>query len=77
EQVLPDLILIDIGLKGSLDGIDVGRVVKKRFNIPFIYLTGQADPATLAKAKGTSPSGYVVKPFEDKNLKVAIEIALR
>lgn len=77
EKALPDLILIDIGLGGSMDGIAVGRTVKQRYTIPFIYLTAQADPETLARAKATQPSGYIVKPFEDRNLKVAIEIALR
>ena len=77
EKNLPDLILIDISLSGSMDGIEVGHTVKKRFNIPFLYLTAHEDADTIARAKATTPSGYIIKPFDDRNLKVAIEMALK
>jgi PAS domain S-box-containing protein len=72
----PDLVLMDIKLKGGLDGIDVAAAIYEEFQIPVVYLTAYADVETLERAKKTCPSGYVLKPFDDRTLRTAIEIAL-
>ncbi|BBO84323.1 response regulator [Desulfosarcina ovata] len=72
----PDLILMDIRLKGGMDGIETAGQIRDRFNIPVVYLTAYTDPATLERAKVMEPFGYVVKPFETRSLMVSIEIAL-
>jgi len=76
ESAIPDLVLMDIRLKGEMDGIDTAGVIRDRFNLPVVYLTAYTDPATLARAKVMEPFGYVVKPFETRSLMVSIEIAL-
>jgi CheY-like chemotaxis protein len=76
EALRPDLVLMDIRLKGDMDGIEAAGQIGKRLGIPVVYLTAYTDPATLERAKIKDPFGYVVKPFETRNLMVAIEIAL-
>jgi PAS domain S-box-containing protein len=76
EKTTPDLVLMDIMLKGDMDGIEAAEEISSRFNIPVIYLTAYADESTLQRAKITEPFGYILKPFEDKELYVNIEIAL-
>ncbi|MFA5117729.1 MAG: PAS domain S-box protein [Candidatus Omnitrophota bacterium] len=75
ESGMPDLVLMDIKLKGAMDGIAAAELVRSRFNIPVIYLTAFADDKTLKRAKITQPYGYIIKPFEEKELKAALEIA--
>ncbi|MES1024553.1 response regulator [Gloeocapsa sp. BRSZ] len=72
----PDLILMDIHLKGELDGIEVAQVIYEDLNIPIVYLTANADDSTLERAKATEPFGYILKPFKEKELKTTIEITL-
>ncbi|HAS88588.1 MAG TPA: histidine kinase [Desulfovibrio sp.] len=72
----PDLILMDIMLEGSMDGIDTATVINKVYDIPIIYLTAYADNDTLKRAKITEPFGYIIKPFEDRELSLTIEMAL-
>ena len=72
----PDLILMDITLKGEMDGIEVVKQIRYSFNIPVIYLTAYADDEKLARAKETQPYGYILKPFENSELRAAIEIGL-
>lgn len=72
----PDLILMDIMLEGKMDGIDTAFAIKKRQSIPVIYLTAYADNETLKRAKVTQPFGYIIKPFEDRELNLTIEMAL-
>jgi two-component system, response regulator PdtaR len=72
----PDLVLMDIRLKGGMDGIEAAVQIRERFNLPVVYLTAYTDPATLERAKIMDPFGYVVKPFETRSLMVAIEIAI-
>lgn len=72
----PDLVLVDINLPGDLDGITVADIIRKTLEIPIIYMTARSDDETLHLAKATRPAGYLVKPFEDKDLRVAIEMAL-
>lgn len=73
----PDLVLMDIQLKGNVDGIEAAEKIRANFNIPVIYLTAYADENTLQRAKVTEPFGYIVKPFDERDLHAAIEIALR
>lgn len=72
-----DLILMDIELQGMIDGIEAAEQIRTNFDVPIIYLTAYADAATLERAKATEPFGYIVKPFDEKDLHVAIEVALR
>jgi len=76
EEMYPDLVLMDILLKGEMDGIEAAEQIRNRFNIPIIYLTAYADESTLQRAKITEPFSYILKPFEERELHVAIEIAL-
>lgn len=73
----PDLILIDINLPGTMDGIELARTIKEQFQIPFIFLTAYTDSETISRAIDTEPAGYLIKPFKDEELKVMIELALR
>jgi len=72
----PDLILMDIMLDGKMNGIETAEEIKKDMDVPIIFLTAYADNNTLQSAKLTEPYGYILKPFEDKSLQSAIEIAL-
>ena len=73
----PDLVLMDITIKGGVDGIDTANMIKKGFDIPVIYLTSHSDTAFLERAKTTNPDGFITKPYTDNNLRVAIELALK
>ncbi len=72
----PDLILMDIRLKGGLDGIDAAAAIRAMHNIPVVYLTAHSDPATLSRARETAPFGYILKPIHERELEVTIEMAL-
>ncbi|MGB9870023.1 MAG: methanogen output domain 1-containing protein [Methanothermobacter sp.] len=72
----PDLVLMDIVLKGEMDGIEAAEVIREEMNIPVVYLTAYSDEKTLSRAKLTGPFGYIIKPFEDRELHSAIEVAL-
>lgn len=72
----PDLILMDIMIKGEMTGIDVAEEVNKNFSIPVIFLTAYADDNTLERAKLSEPYGYILKPFKTIDLKTNIEVAL-
>ena len=74
-ELHPDVVLMDIMLKGNLTGIDAADQIKQ-LNIPVIFLTAYADEATLAKAKVTEPYGYILKPFKEKDLSISIEMAI-
>ncbi len=76
EGIRPDLVLMDIMLKGEIDGIHAAGEIHKRFNIPVVYLTAYSDEETLYRAKLTEPYGYILKPFEEDDLRTTIEIAL-
>jgi len=72
----PDLVLMDIRLKGDIDGIETAWRVRQRFNVPIVYLTAHSDPETLERAKFTEPYGYILKPYEDRDLHTTIEMAI-
>lgn len=76
SEISPDLILMDIVLRGKMDGIDAAQIIKDRYNIPIVYITAYSDEKTLKRAKITGPFGYIIKPFEDRELHSAIEVAL-
>ncbi|MBG1241690.1 GGDEF domain-containing response regulator [Nostoc sp. NZL] len=71
-----DLVLMDIHLKGKMDGVEAAQIIHNIFNVPIIYLTANADESTLDRAKVTEPFGYILKPFKEKELKFTIEITL-
>lgn len=76
EKLTPDLILLDINLKSSeMDGIHVAEQIHQHYQIPFIFLTAFSDRNTLDRAKQTEPYGYIIKPFEEDDIRTAIEIA--
>jgi DNA-binding response OmpR family regulator len=72
----PDLVLMDIRLKGEMDGVDAAMRIRSAHRLPVIILTAHADSDTLARAKLVEPFGYLIKPFRQVNLSVAIEVAL-
>ena len=72
----PDLILMDIVLKGKIDGIEAAQRIHDDFDIPVLYLTAYSDEETLKRAKITEPFGYIIKPFEDRELHSSVEIAI-
>ena len=76
EELCPHLILMDIKLRGEMDGIEAAGQIHTFLDVPIIYLTAFADTATLQRAKITDPAGYVIKPFEERELQVNIEVAL-
>ena len=75
-QHRPDLILMDIMLKGEISGIEAAEQIRIRYQIPVIFLTAYADESTLSKAKVTEPYGYIIKPFKEIDLHTSIEMAL-
>lgn len=75
HELKPDIILMDIILKGSMDGIEVARAISK-LEIPVIYITAIPDDATINRALLSAPYGYLIKPLDDFKLKISIEVAL-
>lgn len=75
-ETRPDLVLMDIRLKGGMDGVETARLLRERHNLPVIYLTGEADDTTLFRAKATEPLGYILKPIDERRLHSTIEIGL-
>jgi diguanylate cyclase (GGDEF)-like protein/PAS domain S-box-containing protein len=72
----PQLILMDISLRGDLDGISTSQHIRANYDIPIIFLTAYSDSATVRRAQNTLPYGYLIKPFEERELYVAIETAM-
>ncbi len=75
-EIQPNLILMDIMLKGAIDGIETAKQIRTQFNLPVVYLTAHTDTKTLQRAKETRPFGYIVKPFEEKELQTTVEMAI-
>jgi PAS domain S-box-containing protein len=75
DHVRPELVLMDVRLRGEMDGIQAAEIIRDRFNVPVVYLTAYADEATILRAKKTAPFGYLVKPFNERELRATIEIA--
>ena len=76
EKLHPDLVLMDIVLEGKIDGIEAAEIIHSRLNIPVVYLTAHSDKKTWGRARVTEPFGFIIKPFETKDLFTTIEIAL-
>lgn len=76
EEVRPDLVLMDIGLKGEMDGIEAARLIRERWGIPVIFISAYSDDLTMQKARATDPYIYLVKPFTDKGLETAVDFAV-
>ncbi len=76
QKLMPELVLMDIMLKKEMKGIEAAQIVRDRFNIPVVFLTAYSDEQTLKKAKLTEPYGYIIKPFDERDLQSAIEMAL-
>lgn len=76
EEKRPDVILLDIKIKGDKDGIRLAHEINERYELPFVFLSSLYDENTIQRAKSADPGAYVVKPFKEQDLKVAIELAL-
>lgn len=76
EEERPDLILMDIALSGEIDGIEAAGRMRSRLNIPVVYVTAHSEDNIFERAKTTDPFGYIVKPFDDRELRIAVEMAL-
>lgn len=77
EQSSPDLVLMDIGLKGEIDGIEAAKRIRDRLHIPVVFLTGFADEVTKAKAQEVNPSGFIIKPINEEELNQTLEDILK
>ncbi len=76
KDINPDLIIMDIRLQGSLDGIDTAAILNEKYDIPFIFLSAYSDEGIIERAKHVEPFGYIIKPFGANNLRTAIEMAM-
>jgi len=76
KDLSPDLVLMDVNLKGGVDGIHAAELIRGRADIPVVYITGYSDVQTLRRARATDPFGYILKPFEERELHGTIEMAL-
>ncbi len=76
-KLQPDIVLMDISLNGDMDGIETAGQIKKNFNIPVIFVTAHIHGEILARAKTVNPDGFIKKPFDDDDLRIAIELGLK
>ena len=74
--LIPDLVLMDIGLRGAMDGAEAARQIRLTTGRPVIFLSGHSDPLTLKKARESEPYGFILKPFGERELLVQIDLAL-
>lgn len=72
----PDIVIIDISLQESNDGIELAKLVRKKYNLPFIFLTSYSDDEIISQAKLTEPYGYILKPFDPNSLHATLQMAL-
>lgn len=75
QETQPDLVLMDIQLQGDMDGVTLAEQINALRHVPIIYLTAQADAPTVARARATRPAAYLLKPFDDRSIVIAIDIA--
>jgi len=75
KQHKPDIALLDIKMENKYTGVEIGEFIVKNYNFPFIYVTAHSDVQTLQKALKTKPNGYILKPFKEIEIKIAIELA--
>jgi DNA-binding LytR/AlgR family response regulator len=76
QESLPDILLIDVSIKGNIDGIQLANMIRERFNLPFIYITSYTTKSIIDRAKLTKPYGYIVKPYKEQDVLIAVELAL-
>ena len=76
SEIRPDLVLMDIKLKGDMDGVTAAEAIRLRFNIPVILITANSDPETLRRARITEPFGFILKPIDERDLHTTIEMAI-
>lgn len=76
NQELPNVVLMDIHIQGDIDGIEAAAMLQKIYSIPIIYLTAYSEEKTLCRAKTTTPYGYLLKPFSDRELHIIIQVSL-
>jgi two-component system response regulator LytT len=76
DREKPDLVLVDINLSGSQTGVDLARLLRHQYQVPFIFITSHSDKHTVEQAAATQPNGYLVKPFDESDLYTSIEVAL-
>jgi hypothetical protein len=76
SEMRPDLILMDIRFKQGIDGIDAARTIRQRLDLPVVYVTAYSDDATVERAKLTEPLAYILKPIDERELRVTLEMAL-
>ena len=76
RQTRPDLVLMDIVLQGDMDGIETAEILRDKYDTPVIFITAYADTERLERAKLANPFGYILKPFQDRDLKITLEMAL-
>lgn len=76
ENYHPDLVLMDIGLKGEIDGIETAKELKSLYDLPIVFITGSFDDKTIEEAKEAEPMGYLIKPVDIQELRVTIEFAI-
>lgn len=73
----PDVVLMDIKLQGEMDGVEAAQAIRSAHDVPVVYLTAFADAATLRRVRATEPAGYVLKPFDERELEIVIGIAVQ
>jgi two-component system cell cycle sensor histidine kinase/response regulator CckA len=76
SELSPDLVIMDVMLEGDLDGIETADILREKHGVPVIFLTAIADEETIARARDTEPFGYLLKPYNDRELQSAVEMAL-
>ena len=76
KQFVPDIILMDIALKGSMSGIDAAKIIIEQQDIPIVFLTANSDEQTLQRAQSTDVYGYILKPFDERDVRTIVEMAL-
>ena len=76
RELHPDLVLMDIHLAGEMDGIEAAKQIHQDLNIPIVFLTAYSDDSTLERAKEAEPFGFLLKPFEKRELYATVEMAL-
>jgi CheY-like chemotaxis protein len=76
QELRPDLVLMDVRLKGDMDGIEAAQSIRARYTLPVVFLTAFADERTIARAAAACPYGYLTKPFYERAIRATIEVAL-
>ena len=76
EQMRPDLVLVDVYLQGAMDGIELARLLRDELHLPVVFLTAYSEDDLIQRVKEVEPFGYILKPFENRELRIVIEMAL-